>query len=250
MTPAILTYHHVAHAPQGHPGSNLFVGPGDFQAQMEFLKNKGYSVVTLDRIRSLCLGETSLPKRSVAITFDDGFEDNYQYGFPILKKLGFAATVFVIADRIRPGTDQDRASGNTDRYLSLAQIREMAGEGIAIGSHSTTHTRLGRMSLEEATGEIVGSKKTLEDLLNFPVRWFCYPYGSFNHRIAEKVREAGYAGAASVIRDNRILPSQLYYLPRVMVMPHISLFHFQYYFSGLYHTIHRLKNRRRWRGYL
>jgi len=250
MTPTILTYHHVAPVPRDHPGSNLFVAPVDFQEQMEFLKKRGVPVVSLDQIRSCLLGEASLPKRSVAITFDDGFEDNYQYAFPVLKKQGFPAAVFMIAEKVRLGTCPDQPSEEEERYLSLVQLKEMAGEGITIGSHSTTHQRLGKMALEQAEGEIIGSQKAMEDLLDVPVRWFCYPFGSFNPPIVEKVRKAGYAGAASAIRDNRVVPSQLYYLPRVMVMPNISLLHFHYYFSGLYHTIHRLKNRRRWRRYI
>lgn len=245
MKATILTYHHVATPPLHHPRPNLFVSPEEFKSQMEFLGRKGYPVVSLDQIRSSLLGETSLPDCSVAITFDDGFEDHYEYAFPILKNLGFPATIFMIAERIGLKSDSDQSQGE-DRYLSAPQLKDMAREGIAIGSHSVTHARLGRISIQEASREIADSKKILEHLLELQVRWFCYPFGNFNPMIAETVREAGYIGATSVIRDNRLDPSQLYYLPRVMVMPNISLRRFGYYFSGLYHIIHYHKNRRRW----
>ena len=250
MTPTILTYHHVARVPADHPRGNLFVSPEEFECQMEYLKKKQFPVVSLDQIRAGLLGETSLPPKAVAISFDDGFEDNYLHAFPILKKYGFPATVFMITEKIGSRGSPDPGEEEDNCYLSPDQLREMAGAGITIGSHSATHPHLGRIPFNQADREITHSKKVLEDLLGLPVRWFCYPFGSFYPELMESVRKAGYCGAVSAIRDNRLMPWQIYCLPRVMVMPGLPLWHFRYYFSRLYHLVHYSKNRRRWRRYI
>ena len=226
---AILTYHHSA---------GLYVSPSEFAAQMNFLKVRGFSVVTLDDIREHLLGRNSLAPTSVAITFDDGYQDVYENAFPVLRENGFTATVFLIVKRLKeekPG------------YLSLNQTKEMLSSGICIGSHTLTHPRLTRLPEDEQYREIEGSKKELQEMLDTPVHWFSYPYGNFNQLTIKKVQQAGYRGAVSAIRDNRLRPAELYYLPRVMVMPGISIKKFNYYFSYYYHLVHWWKNLRRWK---
>jgi len=249
MNAAILTYHHVANPPEHHPKKNLFVSPREFSAQMSFFSQKGYRVVSLDQIHSALMGGEPLPQKSVAITFDDGFEDNFTNAFPILLRHGFPATIFMVSSCVRHGGSVPNDK-EAERYLSAAQLQTMAKQNIAIGSHSRTHTKLGRLPINDAMKEIASSKHELESILQKPVNWFCYPFGSFNPQIEESVRQAGFIGAVSVIRDNRIFKEQIYHLPRIMVMPNISLFKFEYYFSALYHFLHYFKNRKRWRKYI
>ena len=248
MSATILTYHHVADAPPGHPQKNLFISPREFNRQMDFLKQDGFHVMSLDLIKNSLTGGEPLPHHTVAITFDDGFEDIFQNAFPILSAHGFTATIFVITGTLGAAVSQ-RDTSECERYLSAEHLRALSAADITIGSHSTAHRRLGNIPLDEATEEIVNSRKVLEEILGRPVTWFSYPFGSFNSEVARCVRNAGYAGAVSVIRDNRVKPSQVYYLPRVMVMPDATLLRFRYYFSALYHIIHRIKNRRRWGEY-
>jgi len=248
MNAAILTYHHVA-VPESPHNAHLYVSPGDFERQIEFLNNRGFQVVPLDRVREALLNRESLPERTVAISFDDGFEDNYTNAFPILKKYGFPATVFSVAGSIPPEGEPGK-DGEGGRYLSAKQLRELSREGVAIGSHAVHHKRLATLPMEEALEEITGSKRILEEICEREIRWFSYPFGSYSRQLADRVREAGYWGAVSVIRDNRLRESQLYWLPRVMVMGDSSLARFRYYFSGLYHWIHHRKNRKRWEGYV
>lgn len=249
MNNTILTYHHVGKIPDSHPQSSLFVSPEEFRRQMAFLRKNGFTVVSLDDIRAGLTGEKILSPRSVAITFDDGFEDNYLNAFPIIREYGYPATIFVIAGKIRNEKDAFASKGS-DHYLSLTQLKEMRKAGITIGSHGMTHRRLAIIPPEEAKHEILDSRRKLEQLLDGPVYWLCYPYGSFNKKVISYVREAGYLGSLSVIRDNQVKAWQLYFLPRVMVMPHISINHFRYYFSRFYHYLHRFKNRKRWGPYI
>lgn len=249
MNAAILTYHHVANPPANHPRKNLFVSPREFSSQMDFLAYKGFHVVTLDQIHAALMCGDALPQKAVAITFDDGFEDNFTNAFPILLRHGFPATIFMVSSYVRNG-EPETNDRDGERYLSSAQLLTMAERNITIGSHAKTHTKLGRMPVEDAMNEISSSRNELKSILQKPVNWFCYPFGSFNPQVEESVRQAGFVGAVSVIRDNRIRKEQIYHLPRIMVMPNISLLRFEYYFSTLYHFLHYIKNRKRWRKYI
>lgn len=186
----ILVYHSISHDPM-NPFS---VSPEDFEKQVQFLSQK-YNVISLEELVAYTRGERDeIAPRSVAITLDDGFEDNYMFAYPILKKYGVPATIFVIVERIKPN---DRPPGEAG-YLSWDQIVEMSENGISIGSHTLTHPWLAEVSLQEARREIVESKARLEQRLGKPVRLFAYPGGrvcDFNQQIRTIVAESGYTGA-------------------------------------------------------
>ena len=245
----ILTYHHIGDVPADYPERNLCVSPAHFDAQMGFLHRKGWSVVSLDMVRRELLGEIRLPAHAVAITFDDGTRSVLMHAIPILKRYGFSATVFVVTNQVQA---QSGGTAPHDQFAPLTrdELMMLSREGLTIGSHSQTHRRLTELSADECEQEVAGSKRSLECILGEPVHWFSYPYGSFNFQIIESVRRAGYHGAASVIRDNRNSAKHLFCLQRVMVMQDTTLTRFRYYFSQLYHYIHKCKNQRRWKPYV
>ncbi len=237
---AILTYHHIGDPPKNSDSRNLFVSVENFRNQMSFLADAGFQVVALDRLRAALEGEEPLSPRSAAITFDDGYEDNFQNSFPILKERGFTATFFITTGRI------GKTDGQGQTYMSEGQLREMDSAGMTLGSHTVSHPWLARIPPDDARRELTESKSALEQILGKPVRWLAYPSGSFNRPIAQMAGGLGYTGACSVIRDNRPTARQLYWLPRVMVMSDTTPLRFRYYFSSLYHWIHERKNRKRW----
>jgi peptidoglycan/xylan/chitin deacetylase (PgdA/CDA1 family) len=241
----ILTYHHIDDIAPDDPFHNLYVSPESFREQLAWLQRKGIQVVSLRHVREDLLKQTTPGGKAVVITFDDGAEDVYRNAFPILKEFNFTATVFVITNTLKPIEDQ-----NQHDHLTPEQILEMADYGIFFGSHSCSHRRLTDIPLNEARHEILDSKQTLNDLLERPCEWFSYPFGNFDLDTIELVKEAGYMGAVSAIRDNRNRPKYLYYLSRVMVMHDASLARFRYYCSRLYHYRHFLKNKDRWGKYL
>ncbi len=135
----------------------------------------------------------SLPKSAVMLTFDDGYEDFYNEAFPVLKRFGFNATLFVVVDRLGETNTWDRAEGHPSRpLLSLAQVRELHAAGIHIGSHSLTHRSLTRLSTAELEREVKDSKSKLEDMLGSEVPCFAYPYGDADARVRAAVARAGY----------------------------------------------------------
>jgi peptidoglycan/xylan/chitin deacetylase (PgdA/CDA1 family) len=172
--------------------------PTAFRKQMAYLKRAGYLVIGLDDLIDSIINGTTLPQKSIAITFDDGFADNYENAFPVLKKYGFPATVFVVSRLVGRTNEWMQEEGFPKReLLGWSRLREISANGITIGSHTTTHASLIDIETESARHEISNSKSELENALGKPVHFFAYPYGLLNEQIEEFVVEAGYLGACS-----------------------------------------------------
>lgn len=242
---AILTYHHIADCPADqadHRG--LFVSPALFDRQLAWLAGRGYVSVTLDQIAASLKGQAPLPRRWVCITFDDGFRDNYTAALPLLQKHGFSATIFLVTDRV----GRSEPTGAWNDYLTLDDLRQMTAAGIQFGSHTHTHPRLTKLPSDAVAEELLESRRRMEEDFQLPPSWFCYPYGNFSPRIAGLVKDAGFVGALSTIRDNRPAPDMLYWLPRVMVMNDTEPKRLSYMLSPWYHYVHAWKNRKRWKS--
>lgn len=173
--------------------------PKAFKQQMAHLKMTGYQVIGLDDLINCIKNGTTLTQKSIAITFDDGFADNYDNAFPVLKKYGFPATVFLVSRLVGRTNEWMQEEGFPARKLLgwKEELKDMSENGITIGSHTTTHASLTDMDTESARHEISNSKSELEDALGKPVHFFAYPYGRFNQQIEKLVAETGYFGACS-----------------------------------------------------
>jgi len=223
----ILAYHSVNPNRQ----DALSVHPDIFAKQMDILRQK-YEVVTLDSLIQ-ALAEHRNTDRMAAITFDDGYRDNFLYAYPLLRERNLPATIFLIASYI--GTD--KTLGNPGgikvedyRFLSWEEVKEMGRYGISFGSHTFTHPWLTHISRDEAVHEIRGSKTFLEEKIGAPIEFFCYPFGDFNEAIKEIVINSGYRGA--VITPSKPLKAgDLYALKRVGVYRHNSLLAFRFKIS-------------------
>lgn len=162
----ILYYHAVNDKIEGI--EELFVSPAEFEKQMAFLKKNNYTVITFDRIKDIQSIENP-----VIITFDDGYEDNYTYAYPVLKKYGFQATIFM-------------SSGFIDKslYLSTAQIKEMSGL-INFQGHSIMHPYLTKLTNDEVHKELKESKALIEKITGKSIDVFSYPMGDYDKRIID-----------------------------------------------------------------
>jgi peptidoglycan/xylan/chitin deacetylase (PgdA/CDA1 family) len=203
----IMMYHSVN--PRSIPGMNLLiVKPETFERQMRFLKQHNYNVVRLEEAASLIREKKRIPLRTVVITMDDGYKDNYIYAFPVLKKYNLPATIFVIINEI----------GRSDR-LSWKEIEEMQASGlITFGSHTLSATPLIDFKSEsEVKRQIVESKRILEAKLGRRVAAFSYPEGRFNEKIRQMVIDAGYELAVATSPGRRYSPNDLYLLKRLRI---------------------------------
>lgn len=196
----ILTYHKVSPDPRAG-GLGLRVRPHDFDWQMRYLKENGYHSVDLGAVVNHFKSGTELPEKPIVITFDDGYQNNYLYAYPILKKYGFTATIFVATGTVGGINEFDYAKNIQPKnaMLTWGQIKEMKNNGITIGAHTIDHVHLTEVSQSEARRQISRSKDVLEKELGQEIKYFCYPYGDYNQAVADIVEENGFTAATTTV---------------------------------------------------
>jgi peptidoglycan/xylan/chitin deacetylase (PgdA/CDA1 family) len=231
----VLMYHSVR--PVVPKGNMLTVSTDTFERQMAFLKKNDYNVLPLDSLADYVGGKKRIPSRAVVITFDDGYEDNYAYAFPILKKYGFAATVFIIVSKV----------GNPGR-LSWEQIRQMQDSGlVSFGSHTLTHCFIdGFQSGNEVEREVCGSKQELEEKLGKKVSAFSYPMGRFTPISKQAVKKAGYSVAVATNPGSRFTNQDVLAFKRLRISENArNMFVFWLESSGYYNFIREIRQRKK-----
>jgi peptidoglycan/xylan/chitin deacetylase (PgdA/CDA1 family) len=198
----VLNYHKV-----DHMNHSLSVQPPDFEQQMAFLKDNGYHTITPHEMYMAFTDGAPLPSNPVLITFDDGYADNYTYAYPILKKYGMKAAIFVITSLMgKPG------------YLTWGQAAEMEASGVvSIESHTVNHGSLTELTDEQVRYELTEAKHDIEQRLGKEVEFLAYPTGAYNLHIASLVQEAGYKGAFTVRYGNMDRSANFYAIERVPI---------------------------------
>jgi len=203
----ILMYHYIEYTPDKADlvRQQLTINPKIFEEQLATLKQAGYESYLMCDVPDILSGKLSISKKSIILTFDDGYKDFYTIAFPLLKKYNFKATAFIIYDTI-----------GSPVYMDDAQIKELVASGlIEIGSHTLDHVYLTKMPLSLADRQITLSKSELEKKFKIKVSSFAYPYGAFSADIIKLVEQAGYACAVSVIPGKLQADENLYYLYRL-----------------------------------
>jgi len=190
----VLTYHHVGACPRGARLKGLYVSDKLFDRQMSELRKEGFSTPNFGTV-------TRPPENSqsqIFITFDDGFRDVFINALPVLKKHGFRAIQFLVADFLgKTSAWQAGPGGKSEQIMDKAEVNDWLSEGQQIGSHTRTHPWLTRVAPSLAREEIFGSKKALEDRFGVSLEHFCYPYGDWNEAVRDLVIAAGYKTACT-----------------------------------------------------
>jgi peptidoglycan/xylan/chitin deacetylase (PgdA/CDA1 family) len=197
----VLVYHGIAPQSRGR----LVLAMRSFEEQMRYLKLHGYHVITVRELYEFMSFRQQLPRKSVAITFDDGYRSFLDYAYPVLKELGFTATLFIYTDYVGAGRNA----------LTWDELRRLDREGFDIQGHSKTHGDLRRRS-GESEAEYAGRMKIelgdpqalFERHLGRRVEVLAYPYGYEDESLQAKVREYGYVAAFTVRREGN--PSFVY----------------------------------------
>ncbi len=199
----VLMYHHVGAVPKRDP-YGLFVSTSTFRAQMEALKDDGWSVVTMSALAEALEGKRRLAEKSVVISFDDGNRDTYTAAFPVLQEFGYDTTVFVMT-----GPSGNKAAS----YLPPDLLRELRDSGWTLAPHTRWHEILTRLPEAQAKDEIVSSVEFLEREVGVREPYFAYPDGEENNAVRALLRDAGiryaftiHEGAVTTSSDPLALP--------------------------------------------
>jgi peptidoglycan/xylan/chitin deacetylase (PgdA/CDA1 family) len=214
---------------------------------MEYLSANGYHIIGLDELVSELHNENFLPPKSLAITFDDGYLDNYTNSYPVLKNYGFKATVFLAVDYIGKNTEAEFVSQNVGlnkniNFLSWPQIREMSGNDIFFGSHTMSHVKMFRLPKSTLENEISGSKAVIEDKLGKEIFSFSFPYafpqgkGSDRFRAMSKkaLKDSGYKLAVTTNIGRNPINSDPFFLRRIPIHVNDSIQRFSAKLQGAY----------------
>ena len=216
-TAPILLYHRIA-TPTQDP-LMLCVSPEHFERHLVFLK-KNYDIISLREL-SQRLANGKIKGNEMAITFDDGYQDNLTKALPLLEKYNLPATIFITTGHIgeKANFDWDKKYPEDDRafFLTEEEIRTLAKHPlIDIGAHTETHPNLANLKQEEQKKEILNSKNKLEEITGKEIKTFAYPFGGtydFNKTTKGIVKESGFDFAytntgflATKTRDNFIIP--------------------------------------------
>ncbi|AOR22534.1 polysaccharide deacetylase family protein [Clostridium taeniosporum] len=199
----VLGYHSIGNEFKKDP---LVVSKDLFRQHLQAIKDAGYTTITLQQLYDYLYNGAKIPKKSVVITLDDGYKDNYTNAFPILKELKMNATMFIIANYLDGGV-----------YMLPSQVKEMSDYGIEIESHTFNHKELSTLSYDDQLKQLKDSKTKLENLTGKSINFVAYPSGSYNEDTLKAVKEAGYDMAFTVKKGQAHKGDNKYKLNRVLV---------------------------------
>ncbi|HEY3065575.1 MAG TPA: polysaccharide deacetylase family protein [Methylomirabilota bacterium] len=207
----VLVYHDIAPQAKGR----MVIAAKTFEEQMQYLKAQGYRVVSMRDFYDFISLNRQLPRKAVLLTFDDGYKSFMTYAYPVLKQLGFTATLFVYTDYVGAGRNA----------LTWDDLNRLAREGFDVEGHSKTHSDLRRRQGESEAeqvrrlrSEMDVPQKLFQQRFGQPARFLAYPYGAQDDTVLQNVREFGYVAGFTVFREGnsafvhpfRVRRSQIY----------------------------------------
>lgn len=173
----VLMYHSISTI----PGNNLGVPVQQFSEEMEWLHSKNYTTLSLEEFYEALVNKTPVPEKPIVLTFDDGYSDNYDSAWPILRQYGFKGTFFVTTSSVGPG------------MMNWNQLDDLVLQGNTVASHTVHHYDLSTLSSKQQTDELALSKKAVEEHLNNRVNALCFPSGRYNQTTLELMPKLGFA---------------------------------------------------------
>lgn len=240
---SILMYHNISDSKEkaAHPYYLTNTSPEIFARQLDFLHENGYSVIGLQDVIKHLKSTEKIRNKYVVITFDDGYRDFYTNAFPILKKYGFSATVFLptvfISDR------ELKLKGK--EHLSWDEVQKLRSNGITFGSHTATHPQLQSLSEADVEHELSRSKETIEDKLGEEIDSFSYPFAfpegdkRFTERLKKVLRRNGYKYGVSTRIGTTSNKDDIYFMKRIPVNSCDDIALFKAKLEGGYDWLHR-----------
>jgi peptidoglycan/xylan/chitin deacetylase (PgdA/CDA1 family) len=201
---------------KSHPYYQINTSPQIFAQQMKYLRDHGYKTILPEDLVDGSL-HTTPGEKLVAITFDDGYRDFYPHAFPILRRYGFTAVIYLATSRIRNTPEVYEGA----EYFCWDEVREMHAAGIQFGSHTVTHPDMRSLTPEQIDYELGSSKEKIESELGVSVNSFAFPYAfpeedtGFVRYFRDILMMHGYTSQVTTILGTATDHSDPFYLPRI-----------------------------------
>ncbi len=194
--PQSLCYHKIS---DGFLWEGTWMTSGRFLEQIDTLKSGGYEFVDEAAFVHAVANPAPGASRKILLTFDDGYEELHDIYVGELERRGVPLLVFLPTDYVGRTNDWDLSLGRKrSRHLSWDQIRDLAERGVRFGSHGASHRDLTRLPPEDLADEIARSKTEIEEKTGQAVTSFSYPFGRYNTRVRQAVRDSGFTAAFSL----------------------------------------------------
>ncbi len=211
----ILVYHHIR-STKTYPTSTwsykMSVSPDVFSKQLTWIKDRGYTTISLDTYVAIMNGEITGPTKPIVLTFDDNNTTQYSLAFPELKKNNQIGVFYLVTNRLK-----------NKGFIPEAQVKEMSDAGMDIQSHTIDHATMTNLSLKRLDQELFESKAALEALTGKPVRHIAYPSTASNKTVREHAAKAGYITGSIMDPRWAIQKDDFFKLPRIMMIDTTSL---------------------------
>jgi peptidoglycan/xylan/chitin deacetylase (PgdA/CDA1 family) len=224
----VLMYHRICDLTEREAQSplmrDLTVSPAAFAGQMVYLVENGFTLLFAREVEEAVREGRSLPEKAVAVTMDDGYKDNFEHAFPILRRHELPATLFLVTNTV-----------DTPGHVSWDDVAIMHGASMGYGSHTVNHFDLTLLPLARLDFELRESRRVLEERLVERITAVAYPAGRYNRTVAERARVAGYL-AGWKKGGGPVRPGDdMFLLPRVRVKGNTTLEAFaRKVWSGVY----------------
>jgi peptidoglycan/xylan/chitin deacetylase (PgdA/CDA1 family) len=206
----IMMYHMIAEQIPNEKKSGLRVSPLMFEKHLEYFSNNGWKFIKMSE-----LDEHKDQNKTVAITFDDGYLDNYSIALPLLKKYNACATLYLVIDRhnndwsVKKNPKHNSGALALEEKLSDDHILEMLNSNVfELGGHTITHPYLPNLSFEDKKYEMIQCKEILENKFNTQVTSFAYPFGIYSNEDINIIKGSDYSSAVTTeegVADNSTL---------------------------------------------
>ena len=190
----VLAYHKIKPWDKNDEATTLEMFDTTFEEEMNYLKDNGFTTLTLDEFYQWYMGEIEVPKKSVLITFDDGYYGTYYYAYPVIKKNEQAATVFTIGHLIEDKTAEWDPEADEDHYIGLDVIEEARNEYPRYSYESHTFNMHKKIDGEHPA-DVFTKDEMVEDIRSnekYGFTYLAYPWGDYNKNFQDALKENGY----------------------------------------------------------
>lgn len=230
----VLMYHRLINNSKNIGKNTIYYEVEKFEEQLKYLKEHKFKTITFKDLKKLTKKDIK-ENKYIILTFDDGYEDNYELLFPLLKKYNMKAVIYMVSHLKNNSWDVEESGEKKFQLMNEQQILEMYNSGlIEFGGHTMHHVKLDTLSYEEQKKEILGNKIYLEKLLEEKLVSFAYPFGRFNEDSKAIVEELGYSYGIATNSGPFYIEEDSFQVRRIGIFPDINMNKFRRRVKGNY----------------